>query len=450
MVAEVEIKNNSPVNGENSSKLKAVNGLTKKVAEDSFDEWKRLAGHSFTAGFVIESLRTNDKVYKKLHENKPVKDVTASNVSKGKGFFSEVVRCIIHFADSSSESDTYTTILKIPGIESMEAVNENAKIKLPIDDKKLSDCHQTEIDFYEHLAKTLDVPVPHVLKTLPWKVGEAEGLLQMKDMTGKGEPLNIGETINISQIKEVTRYLAHMHRMALTSEDEEFNLWKGKHNDNQLYYAHFCNMFTDTEPFLKICGDKDYFEPLVNKYQKFGTNPEYINYVFTQSWKDLNMTPVIVHGDFHARNIMWKLDEHGETTNQVLVFFDWQLYQEGSPMADLARIISFCTDGWVRRQAEEFIFDFYLDELEKEMQKVGKSCPYTIDQVKKSYNYICLTLSYGMVFFPLVLSTMLNACSPGLRKARVDAAILRCRHTLEDTDRLLSGEMKHIYEKFGQ
>ncbi|KAE9545890.1 hypothetical protein FO519_010898, partial [Halicephalobus sp. NKZ332] len=74
MVTEVEIKTDLAVNGENSPKLKAVNGLTKKVAEDSFDEWKRLAGHSFTAGFVIESLRTNDELYKKLHENRPVKD----------------------------------------------------------------------------------------------------------------------------------------------------------------------------------------------------------------------------------------------------------------------------------------------------------------------------------------------------------------------------------------
>ena len=55
--------------------MEAVNGLTKKVPGDLFDEWKRLAGHSFTAGFVVESLRANDEVYKKLHGDRPVKDV---------------------------------------------------------------------------------------------------------------------------------------------------------------------------------------------------------------------------------------------------------------------------------------------------------------------------------------------------------------------------------------
>lgn len=76
MTTELEKKNNSSGNEENSQKLKAVNGLTKKIVGDSFDEWKRLAGHSFTAGFVIESLRSNDEVYKELHQNKPVKDVS--------------------------------------------------------------------------------------------------------------------------------------------------------------------------------------------------------------------------------------------------------------------------------------------------------------------------------------------------------------------------------------
>ena len=56
--------------------LKPVNGLTKKIVGDVFDEWKKLDGHSFTIGFLIESLRTNDEEYKKLHGNRPVKDVS--------------------------------------------------------------------------------------------------------------------------------------------------------------------------------------------------------------------------------------------------------------------------------------------------------------------------------------------------------------------------------------
>ena len=55
--------------------LKPVNGLTRRVAGDVFDEWKRLGGHTFTAGFAIETLRSKDKLYKELYGDRPVKDV---------------------------------------------------------------------------------------------------------------------------------------------------------------------------------------------------------------------------------------------------------------------------------------------------------------------------------------------------------------------------------------
>lgn len=144
----------------------------------------------------------------------------------------------------------------------MEAVVDDT-IKFLLNDekyiKKLSGFHQTEIDFYEHLAKTLDAPVPRVFKSLPWKIGEAEGLLQMEDMTEKGKRLSVSEGLNITHIKEIIRYLAHMHRISLTSEDEEFNSWKGKHNDNQLCFTSFCNMLGNPKPFLEVCGDKGEF-----------------------------------------------------------------------------------------------------------------------------------------------------------------------------------------------
>ena len=189
--------------------------------------------------------------------------VTASDISKGKGFVSEVLRCIIYFVDSTSKSNIYTTILKIPGLESMISSNENGGTKFPVHDDKfinhLTECHQTEADFYKYLSKTLDIPVPYVFKTLPWKIGESQGLIHMEDMTGKGKSLPIGDALTIPQIKEVTRHLAHMHRKTLTSEDEEFLYWKGKHNNNQLIFMLGCKALNDIEPFLNICGDRSKF-----------------------------------------------------------------------------------------------------------------------------------------------------------------------------------------------
>ena len=55
--------------------LKLVNGLKKRVNGDLLD------GHSFTIGFLIESLRINDEEYKRLHGNRPVKNVSSKITS---------------------------------------------------------------------------------------------------------------------------------------------------------------------------------------------------------------------------------------------------------------------------------------------------------------------------------------------------------------------------------
>ena len=186
--------------------------------------------------------------------------MTGSDISKGKGFVSDVLRCIIYFVDSNSESDTYTTILKIPGVQSTTIANENDEITLSTHNekfvKKICDCHQIEIDFYEHLSKTLDIPTPRVFKTFPWNIGETEGLIQMEDMTGKGKIITIGNILTISQIKEIVRYLAHMHSRALTSEDQEFLHWKGKNDILMDDFQSMLKAINNPTGFLETCGNK--------------------------------------------------------------------------------------------------------------------------------------------------------------------------------------------------
>ena len=162
------------------------------------------------------------------------------------------------------------------------------------------------------------------------------------------------------------------------------------------------------------------------------------------------MSPVVVHGDFHLGNIMWKLGENEEMTNEIYAIYDWQICHEGSPMADLARLLVFCSDGGTRRQVEEFIFDFYHGQLEREMKEAGKSCPYTVDQIRKAYSYMYLSQCYRLMLLPNLLKEVFKEESPRVKQAKTDIAILRCRHGLEDMDMLLSGEMKDVYEKFSQ
>jgi len=439
---------------ENKSKtLKPVNGLTKRIAGDVFDEWKSLYGYTFTVGFLIESLRTNDEEYKRLHGNRPVKDVDAYNMSKGRGFCSRVLRCTVSFVDPISDSDVYTTILKVPGTEAFEELNEELGISYAIEEKTINTFvffHQTEADFYNYLASTLDVPYPKVFKILPWIPGESQGALHMEDMTGKGIVTGFYPSMNITQIKEVVRYWAHMHKIVLTGDESHKELWKGKYNKNQLAYVSCTGGAVQYESLLDICKNREYFEPILKKYQKFSGSREYVEYACCQSWKDLNLEPVLAHGDLWGGNIMWKLDKNGEVSNEVAAFVDWQLMHEGSPMTDLVMLLIYSTDGAIRREAEEFIIEMYHDLLEKEMKEAGKSCPYTVEQLKESYNYMFLTQVYALVMFMKVCAEYFKNDTARLAESKIDSLILRCKHALEDMDRLLAGPLKHLMEKFGQ
>lgn len=81
-------------------------------ANDVVDVSKPIDGHTFSIGWLLDSLRSNDKTYQKLLGDKAVKDVSAKDISDGKGFASNVLRCVITFVDSGE--DSYSTILKIP------------------------------------------------------------------------------------------------------------------------------------------------------------------------------------------------------------------------------------------------------------------------------------------------------------------------------------------------
>lgn len=106
------LKNSSPAL--NTSIFLKVLIMEKAVISDIIDVSKSIDGHSFTFEWLLESLRSNDTVYQRKHGCRSVKAVTIKDISGGKGFASNVLRCVLTFVDSVNDSDSYSTILKIP------------------------------------------------------------------------------------------------------------------------------------------------------------------------------------------------------------------------------------------------------------------------------------------------------------------------------------------------
>uniref|UniRef100_A0AC35G6N6 CHK kinase-like domain-containing protein n=1 Tax=Panagrolaimus sp. PS1159 TaxID=55785 RepID=A0AC35G6N6_9BILA len=412
--------------------------MEKAVVSDIIDVSKSIDGHSFTFEWLLESLRSNDTFYQKKHGCRSVKAVTVKDISGGKGFASNVLRCVLTFVDSVNDSDSYSTILKIPFFNTF---NKNQKID------KFIDLHNFECDFYEILAPVVEAPTPKVYKTVRWFPDGGEGCIHMEDLSAKGKTISYFENLNLSQVKCVIQHLAKIHKRILCADP---NLWKGKYLKNQESFVDFLDMFDPIiEPFLKKCKIEEQLRPLVEKYHSFSVNKEYCIYAFTQSYKDLNIQPVLVHGDLHFNNTLWATDKNGDATNEICAFVDWQTIQEGSPMTDLARFLVNCCDGVVRRQAEEIAFEFYFECLTKEFGGDSSKVSYTIEQLKKAYNYAFLTQCFFIIGIPDFFLGIVKFDDERLKDAYFDYGVQKTLHAYQDADKLLKGEMKHVFEKYG-
>uniref|UniRef100_A0AC34G2E6 CHK kinase-like domain-containing protein n=1 Tax=Panagrolaimus sp. ES5 TaxID=591445 RepID=A0AC34G2E6_9BILA len=196
---------------------------------------------------------------------------------------------------------------------------------------------------------------------------------------------------------------------------------------------------------------EDNLHELSKKYRKFSLNKDFYHYANKQSYIDLKMPSILVHGDMHMGNIMLAIDKGGNITNEIAAIVDWQTLHEGSPMSDLARFLVFCADGVVRRQAEAMALKYYYECLVKEFGNDPTKVPYTIEQLKKAYNFAFLTQAFFILadldfFFGPISDRELNE---GIKNAYYDYGVLKALHAYQDADRLLQGEMKEFFDKYG-
>uniref|UniRef100_A0A914Z1D9 CHK kinase-like domain-containing protein n=1 Tax=Panagrolaimus superbus TaxID=310955 RepID=A0A914Z1D9_9BILA len=423
----------------------AVNG-------DKFDLSQPIGDYSFTFKWLLDSLNENDEKFQKFHKNREIEKITFSDISDGQGYFSAVLRFIITFTDSSKapSDDAYTTVLKIPGTVSFKKANSKSGGNNEVFEAvaNVASIHQHECIFYNQIAPILEIPLPKVYKTVEIDLQNLEGCIHMEDLSNLGKTLSYFESVNLTQIKCLIQTLAHMHKNLLTTDDA---IWKNKFMKHQRGFADITTFFEDLiEPFLQKCKRRNAFEQYLEKYRKFAFNKDYMIYVHQQSHQDLEISPVIVHGDIKSGNILFSIDANGDIQNGIASIIDWQVLREGSPMYDLAYFLVHNTDGVVRRQAEVFAIQYYHECLVKEFDGDKSKVPYTIEQLKHSYNYVFLTQAF---FIPFLAVFMFNGMeskikSQSLKDAFFDFITLKSLHAYEDADRLLKNEMKQVFEKY--
>ena len=88
------------------------------LVADSVSLTEQLGGFDFSVYWILDSLAKNDEVFQEKFAKKTIVKVNANDVSVNRGFFSTVLKVDLFFHDKSQ----YTTILKIPGTESLDAM----------------------------------------------------------------------------------------------------------------------------------------------------------------------------------------------------------------------------------------------------------------------------------------------------------------------------------------
>uniref|UniRef100_A0A914PLZ4 CHK kinase-like domain-containing protein n=1 Tax=Panagrolaimus davidi TaxID=227884 RepID=A0A914PLZ4_9BILA len=388
--------------------------------------------------------------------------------------------------DSVDPNDVYTTILKIPGIDNLlktmnDSEMDDEKVKDMI--KPIIDIHSAECKFYNNLAPIFDVPVPKVFNTLEWIIGKQDGCIHMEDLSQKGKVLSFFDGINLTQIKNVIRHLAHMHKNVLDTDE---TIWQGKYPPNPVGLDNFLDMLIPTiDIFYEKCKRKGLlcfkravtkwvpevckilirceravvilkgqqeldvlyaFKSIFKKLGKIIRNKSFYQYGFNND--EIKLKSVIIHGDLHLGNIMWEINKNGEVQNDIAAFIDWQIMYEGSPMNDLARFLAMCGSGVIRRQAEEFAIDFYLECLLKEFGGDASKVPYTREQLKMSYDYVFVCHIVFIISAAIFFFADVKEPERSIRDAYWDSSELKIFAACEDAIRLLENEMKDIFEKF--
>uniref|UniRef100_A0A914YD61 Uncharacterized protein n=1 Tax=Panagrolaimus superbus TaxID=310955 RepID=A0A914YD61_9BILA len=224
-----------------------------KTCADNVDGEKLIDGCSFTVKWLLESLRKNDKEFQQKFGNKNVKKVTAYDISDGRGVASVVLRCTVFFTDSD---ESYSTILKVPGLEVFKQVQIKYNGKCDMLDesliKRFNVNHQKECKFYNIMAPLLKGSIPKVYKTEDWILNEKERCVHMEDLSQKGKTFTYFESVNLNQIKSFVRNLAKIHKSNLVADEK---IWKGKFVEDDQFFTFYHEILeTQIEPFLKTCS----------------------------------------------------------------------------------------------------------------------------------------------------------------------------------------------------
>lgn len=163
--------------------------------------------------------------------------VTSFDISAGKGFISTILKCTVIFEDPTEEEESYSTILKITGFDSLSKNIPDGSnlIEAEVVEEKVVLYHRFECEFYDDICPFLtNLPIPKVFKTAKWIPNQQEGCIHMEDLSPIGNVPDFFSSLNLAQVKDIVKNLAKMHKQLWTMDQ---GVWKGRFLETQMNFA---------------------------------------------------------------------------------------------------------------------------------------------------------------------------------------------------------------------
>ncbi|KAI6225375.1 hypothetical protein M3Y99_01346400 [Aphelenchoides fujianensis] len=405
------------------------------IAAPSLNTAAELSTTGHTVEWVLRMLVDHNPKFEAARDGAKVEELTAYDISEGKGYLSRVYKCTARF--DRSQSAAYSFIMKIPTFDCLATAMEDMQLDKEAAHKfeaELSDAHNVECAAYELLRSIHDFPRPEVF--FLERSGDGKpGLIVMEDLSGRAVTIGIYESMRAAHLLAAARHFARFQ-----AQINRLDGWRGKFQSN----FHISSMNRSELPkmyenFLKNAPD---FKPMVERLQKV-KQIEFSRFALRDRPKELGAT-TLAAGDCWANNVMLAVNADGSVGNEIASFIDWQIAMEGNPLFDLARLTVMCADAEIRRSVEDELVPAYFEELERAC--APERPPFTREQAEELFELACIQQTFEAVMmasFFIVQQTALKV-TPRVHEGQKHKLLLRVRFALQDAFELME---KHGIEQ---
>ncbi|CAJ0575852.1 unnamed protein product, partial [Mesorhabditis spiculigera] len=319
-------------------------------------------------------------------------------MAAGNGFLSNIA--LVKF-DWSHDTDILPerAVLKITACEKLYDMAQDLPNFKP--DEVWGNCkavNDNELSFYQNCEKVWKMPKE--LMVAKFYCGREFGLDGVDagyfaiEFFDKAESRHFYNNVQESSVKEILDQLVLINTHSL-KHPELFENYTNEHYINMM--SSFCTEESVTKSIEECLEKHPDLEQELLAMQKMAKYFETFTNFDAKMAESCNNMRMFCHGDMWLGNMLWQKDARGDYRMKRLI--DWQLHRWGTPMEDLARLLTsaFSADEYQNRK--QIYLQYYYDAFLKQMN--GGPMPWkSYQDFEENYErgFALCSTAFGPVF----------------------------------------------------